>query len=98
MLNYIVFVNRKNNLIIVDAKTDIKGCSPEVGYDTDASDWNTSNKEYMSESAIFFDADKAFKSQGIYEVKGYDNSYNTSDGFVKEYMVTQIVKISELPY
>lgn len=98
MLNYILMVNKENQLIIVDFKTDIKGCEPEVGYESDLSDWNTSNRDYMIDDDIFFDKDKAFKTQGIYEVKGCDNSYETQDGFVEEYMVKEVIKISELPY
>ena len=52
----------------------------------------------MQDNDIFFDVNKAFKECGIYEVIGYDNSCDTPDGYIEDYMVENIVKLADLPY
>lgn len=98
MLKLIIFVNKENKTIIVDCKTDSSKCQPNTGYETDCDDWSTQKEEYMQDDDIFFDKKKAFKEPGIYEVKGYDNSQDTQDGFMEDYTVENITKIAELPY
>lgn len=97
MLNYIVLVNKEKRILIVDFKTNVENCNPDVGYETDC-EWSTENPEYMQDNDIFFDVNKAFKECGIYEVIGYDNSCDTPDGYIEDYMVENIVKLADLPY
>lgn len=100
MLNYIVLVNKKNDVIIIDYESDNKDekFSPEVGYETDCSDWSTDKEEYMEDNDIFFDKNKAFNKVGLYKVEGYDNSSDTPDGYCEDYKVISIKIISELKY
>ena len=102
MLNYFVLVNSENKIIVIDSEfsceIDKNDCMPEVGYETDCCIWNTMNPNYMEDNGTFFDKNKAFKEQGIYKVEGYDNSCDTPDGYIENYMVKNIIKISERPY
>lgn len=100
MLNYIVLKNKRKDVIVIDYETDIKdkNFSPEVGYITDCSEWSTNKEEYMEDSDIWFDKDKAFKETGFYRVEGYDNSCDTPDGYCDDYKVTNIIKLSNIDY
>lgn len=98
MLNYIILVNKKKDLITIDYETDKKDCSPDVGYIEECDDWKTNEEEYTEDDDIWFDKDKAFKETGIYKVEGYDNTTQTPDGDYYDYNVTKITKISDLPY
>lgn len=98
MLNYFVLVNKEKKLILIDYETNDSNCQPDVGYEFECEDWSTNNEEYMQDKDIFFDEKKVFKETGIYKVIGYDNSCDTPDGFMEDYMVEKIIKISELPY
>lgn len=100
MLNYIVLINKRKDVIVIDYETNIndEDFSPEVGYITDCSEWSTNKKEYMEDNDIWFDKNKAFKEIGIYKVEGYDNSCDTPDGYCDDYRVTNITKINELKY
>lgn len=98
MLNYIILVNKEKRIIVIDFETNKKNCEPDVGYETDCSCWSTRKLEYMQDNDVFFDEKRAFKETGVYKVFGYDNSCDTPDGYIEDYMVENIVKISDLPY
>lgn len=98
MLNYIVLINKKKDLIVVDYETDVKDCHPDVGYIEECDEWRTDKEEYIEDNYIWFDKDKAFKESGIYKVEGYNSTTNTPDGNYYDYNVTNITKISDLKY
>ena len=102
MLNYIILVNKRNNIIVIDYETNIPMYSPDIGYETDCSDWKTVNKSYLKEvkgeiySEYVFDTNKAFSKPGIYKVEGYYDSINTPDGYFETYNVLNIENISNM--
>lgn len=99
MLNYIVFVNNRKNVIVVDYETDIKDCIPDIGYEIDGCwDWWTDKEEYSSDDVLTFDSKKVFKEPGLYKVTGYDDSSNTQDGWIYIYRVTKVERISDSLY
>ena len=98
MLNYIILVNKKKDLIVVDYETNIKNCCPEIGYIEECEEWRTNKEEYMEDNDIWFDKDKVFKEPGLYKVQGYDSITQTPDGDYYDYNVTNITKISDLNY
>lgn len=99
MINYIVFVNKeKENIIVLDSEHDPK-YSPDIGYEADPYwDWQTNNKELQGDYEVNFDIHKAFDNTGIYKVYGFDTSCDTPDGFCEGYRVDRVEKISEVIY
>lgn len=99
MINYIVFVNKEKELIIIlDSEHDDK-YSPDIGYEVDAYwNWETRNEELQGDYEVNFDIYKAFDSTGIYKVCGFDTSCNTPDGYIEGYRVDRVEKILELNY
>lgn len=98
MLNYIIFVNNRKDLIVLDSETSNKKCKPELGYITECDDWRTDKEEYMEDEDIWFDKDKAFQEVGIYKVEGYNSNTQTPDGDYYDYYVTKITKILNFKY
>lgn len=99
MINYIVFVNKeKETIIILDSEHD-SNYSPDIRYQVEPYwDWDTNNKDLQCDSEWNFDIHKAFDSTGVYKVYGFDTSLNTPDGLIGGYTVDKIEKISEFKY
>lgn len=99
MINYIVFVNKEREIIIIlDSEHDPK-YSPDIGYQVEPYwDWDTNNKNLQCDSECNFDIHKAFDSTGVYKVYGFDTSCNTPDGYIEGYSVGKVEKISEFRY
>lgn len=97
MINYIVFVNKEKEIIIIlDSEHDPK-YSPDIGYQVEPY-WDTNNKDLQCDSECNFDIHKAFDSTGVYKVYGFDTSCNTPDGYIEGYSVGKVEKISEFRY
>lgn len=98
MFNYVVFVNKDKEVIILDCECDAK-YSPDIGYIADPYwDWDTNNKDLQKDDEFNFDINKAFDSPGVYKVYGIDTSCDTPDGYCEGYKVFRVDKIKEVNY
>lgn len=98
MLNYIILVNKRKDLIVLDYETNDKNCEPEIGYITECEEWRTDKEEYMEDNDIWFDKNKVFKETGVYRVEGYDSTTQTPDGDYYDYNIEKITKLCDLEY
>lgn len=98
MFNYVVFINKKKEVIVLDYECDAK-YRPEVGYVACPYwDWDTDNKDLQEDNDVKFDIDKAFDGPGVYKVYGEDTSCDTPDGYYEGYKVFRVEKIEAVNY
>ncbi|CEQ04102.1 Uncharacterised protein [[Clostridium] sordellii] len=98
MLNYIVFVNKNKEVMILDVECNPK-YSQEIGYQADPYwDWDTCNEDLQMDCEVNFDTNKAFDTIGIYKIYGFSTSCDTPDGYYEGYTVERVEKIQEVKY
>lgn len=97
MYNKIVYVDSNKEVVVL--KVDNGEGFEFGGYDIDPcfDGWETKCEEYLDEDCICFCSNKAFPTEGIYKVHGYDSSQsNTPEGYIEGYMVEKIEKLYDV--
>lgn len=97
MLNYIIAVSKDKYPIVLDYETNEENCEPDTGFIEEFECWYSDKEEYTDKYGEGFNSEVLSES-GIYKIEGYDSGVDTQDGYHEGYTVTNIIKLSDLPY
>lgn len=98
MLNYYVIVNKNLDVVIIDYEVNDNKYKTEIGLKLDFKNWISKRLEYINDTDICFDKNKAFYAPGIYKLLGEPVYTKISDSLTYDYIVDNVIKVSELPY
>lgn len=98
LLTYIVAVNKRGNVFIIDYKTDDKNSIIDICYETDFTDCETNIKKYMKDGTNQFDGNRILKKSGFYKITGESVTLDTFDDDYYSYTIKEVIKLGNLNY